>query len=158
MKSSRAERAAGQLEERERAVEFWRKHIEHLISKRLVEDLALQALVDLGVTKIKNIGWQGGKIRPGKPGQWDVFRALAGKFSQVECLILSDLSVIDLAIATRRVRLLKTGVDPNNSTEVAEFDRIQRMSSSEVERLTETYFDLELERLEASLADCDPSR
>lgn len=142
-----------QIVERRRTVEFWLKHICRLRNEGLVDSDTLQLLINLGVTNTKNIGHKEGQIRPGQLGRQDVFCRLSGQTNEINRLLLSDLSSIEVAEMMRDFRLLSAGVDPDNPQEVGEFRRIQSMSHKEVETLFKAYYDSRLNQLlEDSLA------
>ena len=121
-----------ELSAKHQSVIFWKNQIDALRDRGLVDADALRALVEL--TKLENIGYDDGQIRPDCLGRWDVYCSLKGRVSKVEQLILSGLTMAEVSVLERRHFLEKTGVDPDNPAEVAEFQRIERMTSKEIKR------------------------
>ncbi|MEK7621696.1 MAG: hypothetical protein AAB415_00795 [Patescibacteria group bacterium] len=134
-----------QIAEQRQSATFWRDHINGLYNEGLVSDWALQKLINLGVTKADNLGHQVGKIRPGYPGRYDVYYSISMEgVTEAERFLLSALSVDEIIILERDVRVKETGFNPNDPDELAEFYRIRRMPPDEIKR--------ELEYLESLLA------
>ncbi len=131
--------------ERMEVSSFWRQHAENLQEKKLVsEEAATWVMI---CTKPECIGYdslKGEIVRPGDIGKWDMFEmARAGMFNNQECLLMADITPSQLVEEERRDSIRDSGFDPDNKVEVAEFDRLNGMSSEEL--------DTEINRLKALL-------
>ena len=130
--------------EREQFFDFWSKQKE-----------AIRGRVSDGTIEMVNwhtsptgVGYEFGQIRPGKLGQWDLFCALTGPQSQNICdeneaIIACGLTATEVANEKSREYYRENCVDPDDQLAVAQFERIKRMSPSEI--------DTEIQRLEKQL-------
>jgi hypothetical protein len=95
-----------------------------------------------------NVGYEFGQLRPGKLGQWDLYWNLAGEqgigCDENEALIASGLTATEVAEEKRREHYRELCVDPDDQLAIAGFERIQRMSSEQL--------DSEIASLEKQLA------
>ncbi len=117
--------------EAQASVEFWARHFNALQN---IEGLSEEGLSSLrSITSPLNIGDGENQIRPGEMGKWDVFSdPLICELPRIEQLLLSGLSAGEVAADEYRWRLHDAGVDPDNPTEVVEFERIQNMGPEEI--------------------------
>ena len=128
-------------QEREQFFDFWSKQKEAVrgrVSENTLEFMNLY-------TSPSGVGYEFGQLRPGKLGQWDLFWELTGPQSQNICdeneaMIACGLTASEVVEEQRRERYREHCVDPDNQLEVAQFERVQRMSPTEL--------DAEIERLE----------
>jgi len=121
----------------------WRKHLEAVKKIGGVSDEAM-SLANSHV-KADNIGFEQGEIRPDeKLGQWDLYYSLLYcNIPPDECLLLSGLSASEIAEQNRREELENAGIDPDNVSEVAQFERLEAMSPDDLS--------VEITRLEKAL-------
>ncbi len=91
----------------------WRERL----SKLTLTEKELQ-VTGWKVGKLENFGYEQGDLRPGELGQWDLYYSLIFDFAIVQ--------------AEREDELRECGVDPNNRHEVAEHERLKRMSQDEL--------------------------
>ncbi len=122
---------------------FWGDHMETLRTDTTIRFEVISYLSML--VQADNVGFDQGEVRPGELGQWDVYYELQEIFSKEERLLASGLSAGKIAQAERRDHLEHTCcIDPDNPLEVAMIERLDAMSSSEL--------DAEIARLESTLA------
>lgn len=133
--------------ERAQFISFWmtqRKAIEVRVSEETMNWFNIYTASD-------NVGYNFGQLRPGKLGQWDLYWNLTGEQSvgcdENETLIASGLTAVEVTEANRREHYLENCVDPDDQLATATFDRIQGMSSTEL--------DAEIDRLERQLAETE---
>jgi len=133
-------------EEKEQFFVFWntqRQAIEGRVSEQTVYWFN-------AFTARDNVGYEFGQLRPGKLGQWDLYRHLTGEQSTVGCdenetLIASGLTAAEVAEERHYEHYHGHGVNPDNQLEMAMFDRFQYMSTEQ--------FDAEIARLEKQLIE-----
>lgn len=102
-------------------------------------------------TSPTGVGYEFGQLRPGKLGQWDLFWELSGPQSQNICeeneaMIACGLTASEVAEGQRQEFYREHYVDPDDRLAVAQFERMKRMSPSEL--------DTEIQRLEGQMATC----
>lgn len=86
-------------------------------------------------TAAKNVGYEVGQLRPGKDGQWDLYSWLTDpeiNCDKNEALIASGLTAGEVAEEERREQLRQKFVDPDNPREVADHERMERMTPEEL--------------------------
>lgn len=128
---------------------WWKKHISRLEERDILTRDELYAL-KIHVADLNNIGYGDdrtmGMIRPGKFGQWDVFYILEmWGIPYEKRLLLADLSDSEVQQQTKDDKMRANGFDPDNSEDKAEFERIDGMTTEQI--------NAERKRLEALLAE-----
>jgi len=103
-------------------------------------------------TAKENVGHEFGQLRPGKLGQWDLYWNLTGLLQITGCnkneaLIVSGLTAVEVDEEKRREHYRENCVDPGDQLATAMFDRLQGMSTEQL--------DAEIVRLEAQLAESE---
>jgi hypothetical protein len=130
--------------EREEFFDFWSKQKEAVLGRVSEGTLEFMNLY----TSPSGVGYEFGQLRPGKLGQWDLFYELTGPQSQNICdeneaMIACGLTATEVADEKRREHLRENCVDPDDRLAVVQFERLQRMSPTEL--------DTEITRLESQL-------
>ncbi|MEK9195218.1 MAG: hypothetical protein AAB975_02490 [Patescibacteria group bacterium] len=132
--------------ERIDAVLFWKRHADNLRKTNVVSHEAITWVMTC--TKPECIGFnsmEGEVIRPGEIGKWDMFEmARQGGFGTQECLLMADITVSQLAQEERREYMKDWGFDPDDSDEMQECERLEKMTAEEL--------DAEIIRLRSLLA------
>ncbi len=133
-------------EDKEKFSLFWmtqRQAIESHVSERTIYWFNVYTVRD-------NVGYEFGQLRPGKDGQWDFYYWLTDPeihCDENEALIASGLTAAEVAEEKRREYYRDNCVNPDNSVDVAMFERLQEMCPQEL--------DAEIARLEARLAEVE---
>ena len=130
-------------EEKKQFFFFWmtqRKAIEGRVSEQTMCQFDIY-------TEKDNVGYEFGQLRPGKLGQWDLYWTLAGEqgigCDKNEALIASGLNAAEVAEEKRREHYREQCVNPDDQFEIANFERIQRMTPEQL--------DIEIASLESQL-------
>ncbi len=87
-------------------------------------------------TAANNVGYEMGQLRPGKLGQWDLHDWLTDPeigCDKNEAIIASGLSAAEVAEEDRREDLRRNFVDPDNAIEVAQHERLKKMTPMELD-------------------------
>lgn len=118
------------------------ERIEWLRSQGMSERL----LQDMGYFCVDGFGDEQGQLRAGELGKWDLFYSLHQNFghSRQIAVFAVGLDLKDIDAEEKRDNLQSYGVDPDNTAEVADYERIGKMSHDEL--------DVEIKRLEEMLS------
>ncbi|OGN16321.1 MAG: hypothetical protein A3C88_00885 [Candidatus Yanofskybacteria bacterium RIFCSPHIGHO2_02_FULL_50_12] len=123
-------------QQRQQAVEFWWRHAENLRAQNLVSEEGLRWIA-MCTRNPNQIGYDSmlGQIRPGELGKWDLLETLkmSALFDLDECLHLAGISSTEYAKMERDVHLHAVGVDPDDSNQVAEYERMATMTPTELD-------------------------
>lgn len=118
-------------EEKQKWFYWWKDRLDNLRERGLAtEDGFLNARTLIG--SAGSIGYGQGQIRPGALGQWDVFWELEMYgVPYAERILLSGLSEVQVEAEEKRMRMKGRGYNPDDPDDVAEFERLERMTPDE---------------------------
>ncbi|MEK7585282.1 MAG: hypothetical protein AAB455_02120 [Patescibacteria group bacterium] len=120
-------------EEKRQFISFWAQQ-----SQAIEGRLSTRTKYWFGIyTAPGNVGYEMGQLRPGKPGQWDLYGWLTDM--EIDCdkgeaLLASGLTAAEVATEERRAYYEQHCINPDNAAEVADFERRQKLTPAELDR------------------------
>ncbi len=87
------------------------------------------------MTKSYCLGYEDGRIRPGRLGQWDVYRnAHNWGLTEDQCILISGLPADEVGTESEKAKIILTGFDPDDNDQVEAYRYMTSMTLAEAYR------------------------